>query len=130
MNILTNAIYALEERVLERTRLSQQTETTSHVSVLTSSFSPTITIRTAQVSSDRVTIQIANKGPGMSASVQERLFNPFFTTKPVGKGTGMGMSISYQIITEKLRGLLTCHSVLGKGTEFTIELPLRQLQWS
>jgi two-component system NtrC family sensor kinase len=58
--------------------------------------------------------------------VQKRIFDPFFTTKALGKGTGMGMSISYQIITEKHRGKLECISTPGMGTEFLIQIPLRQ----
>jgi signal transduction histidine kinase len=62
----------------------------------------------------------------MPEHVINRIFDPFFTTKPVGKGTGMGMAISYQIITEKHRGKLECFSTLGKGTEFIIQVPMRQ----
>jgi signal transduction histidine kinase len=54
------------------------------------------------------------------------LFDPFFTTKPIGKGTGIGLSISYQIITEKHGGRLTCSSTPGAGTEFLIEIPVKQ----
>lgn len=60
----------------------------------------------------------------MSQTVISKIFDPFFTTKPVGKGTGMGMSISDQIITEKHRGKLSCNSILGKGTEVVIEIPI------
>ncbi len=59
----------------------------------------------------------------MTPEVQAQMLNPFFTTKPVGKGTGMGMSISYQIITEKHRGQLNCISTPQQGTEFIIQIP-------
>jgi Histidine kinase-, DNA gyrase B-, and HSP90-like ATPase len=62
----------------------------------------------------------------LSLQIQQRIFDPFFTTKPVGKGTGMGMSISYQIITEKHGGKLKCFSAIGQGTEFIIQIPIRQ----
>jgi signal transduction histidine kinase len=62
----------------------------------------------------------------MSPEVQAQLFDPFFTTKAVGKGTGLGLSISYQIITKKHNGTLHCVSTQGQGTEFTIEIPIRQ----
>ena len=71
-----------------------------------------------------MTICIADNGPGMSAQVQENIFDSFFTTKAVGKGTGLGLSISYQIIVEKHGGCLTCKSSPGKGTEFVIEIPM------
>ncbi len=86
-----------------------------------------IQIRTAVVSDDWVTVAIADNGIGMPEAVQTRIFDPFFTTKPVGKGTGLGMSISYQIITEKHGGKLSCSSTPGIGTEFTIQIPVRQL---
>jgi PAS domain S-box-containing protein len=71
-------------------------------------------------------IQIADNGPGMSEEVCRRLFEPFFTTKPVGKGTGLGLSISHQIVVEEHGGQLTCISEPGKGTEFSIAIPIRQ----
>lgn len=73
-----------------------------------------------------VVIRIADNGPGMTEEVIRRLFDPFFTTKPVGKNTGLGMSISYQIVVEKHRGQLRCVSSPGKGTEFFIEIPIQQ----
>jgi PAS domain S-box-containing protein len=104
MNILSNGIDALEQHVCE---------------------SPKIWIETKVLDSDRVQIKIADNGTGIPEDIQQRLFDPFFTTKPVGSGTGLGLSISYQIVTEKHRGELRCHSVLGKGTEFLIEIPLK-----
>ncbi|BAY13519.1 sensor histidine kinase [Calothrix sp. NIES-2098] len=69
---------------------------------------------------------IADNALGMPEDVKNRIFNPFFTTKPVGKGTGMGMAIGYQIINEKHQGKLLCFSILGEGTEFVIQLPIQQ----
>jgi signal transduction histidine kinase len=62
----------------------------------------------------------------MSEEVQRRIFDPFFTTKPVGAGTGLGLAISHSIVVEKHRGKLKCTSAPGQGTEFTIEIPIRQ----
>jgi two-component system, NtrC family, sensor kinase len=105
MNILANAIDALEE---VRENPGQ------------------ITIQTSLVDSEWVKIVISDNGIGMPESVLQRIFDPFFTTKSVGKGTGMGMSISYQIVTEKHQGKLDCFSKPGKGTEFVIQIPVRQ----
>lgn len=69
-------------------------------------------------------IRIEDNGVGISEEVQHRIFDPFFTTKPIGQGRGLGLSSSYQIIVEQHRGKLSCHSVEGKGTELTIELPV------
>ncbi|HEY9848218.1 MAG TPA: ATP-binding protein [Leptolyngbyaceae cyanobacterium] len=60
----------------------------------------------------------------MTEELQERIFDYLFTTKPVGKGTGMGLSISRQIVEKQHGGKLTCTSVPGRGTEFVILIPL------
>jgi signal transduction histidine kinase len=73
-----------------------------------------------------VSIRIRDNGPGLKPEVVEKLFDPFFTTKAVGKGPGLGLSISYQMITEKHGGKLACDSRLNNGTEFVIEIPLKQ----
>ncbi|XZN93689.1 MAG: sensor histidine kinase [Microcoleus sp.] len=114
MNILANAIDALEESGSGKTYEQLQANPGK------------ISIRTSQIEADWLEIAIADNGVGMSEQIQQRIFDPFFTTKPVGKGTGMGMSISYQIITEKHGGKLKCFSAIGKGTEFIIQIPIRQ----
>lgn len=86
-----------------------------------------ITITTALTDGgEQVLIQIHDNGVGMSPAVQAHIFDPFFTTKDVGKGTGMGLAISYQIITEKHHGDLSCQSILGQGTQFSVKIPLCQ----
>jgi len=114
MNIINNAIDALDsyndERSLE--------EIYTHPSQ--------ITICTKIISDNRVLIRIADNGPGMTEEVKQKLFDPFFTTKAVGHGTGLGLSISYQIVVQRHSGVLWCESELGKGTEFWINIPLRQ----
>jgi signal transduction histidine kinase len=62
----------------------------------------------------------------MAEDVRARVFDPFFTTKPFGKGTGLGLSISYQIVVEKHGGQLNCISAPDQGTEFMMEIPIRQ----
>lgn len=69
-------------------------------------------------------IAIADNGPGMDPETCRRVFEPFFTTKEVGQGTGLGLSVSYFIITESHKGTLEVESTLGKGTTFTIGIPL------
>jgi len=75
-----------------------------------------------------VTIRIADNGPGISEDIKKYIFDPFFSTKPVGVGTGLGLSVSYSIVVEKHGGKLTCISAPGQGTEFIIELPIQQKQ--
>jgi len=62
----------------------------------------------------------------MPETVKQRIFDPFFTTKPVGQGTGLGMPISYRIVVEKHGGKLNCVSTPNQGTEFVIQIPIRQ----
>jgi PAS domain S-box-containing protein len=112
MNILSNAIDTLEERDGDRTLAEMQAKP-SRIEIYTEVFEQTW-----------VKIRIRDNGKGMSAAVKQKVFNPFFTTKDVGKGTGMGMSISHQIITEKHRGRLSCDSTVGTGTELTIQIPI------
>ena len=73
-----------------------------------------------------VRIEIEDNGPGMTEMVRKRVFEPFFTTKEVGSGTGLGLSVSYFIITNNHHGTMRVESVEGKGTKFIIELPLKR----
>ena len=114
MNILANAIDALEETNVNRTYQESKQKPSQ------------ITIRTSIINSEWIKISISDNGMGMPEAVYKRIFDPFFTTKSVGKGTGMGLPISYQIVTEKHGGKLDCFSTAGKGTEFIIQIPVRQ----
>ena len=71
-------------------------------------------------------ITISDNGEGMTDEVKERLFENFFTTKPVGEGTGLGMGITRDIIEKKLGGKVTFTSTEGKGSTFTFTIPIRQ----
>lgn len=83
---------------------------------------PTICIQTETLGDDRLQIQISDNGIGISETDQQRMFDPFYTTKPVGKGTGMGLAIAYQTIVDLHGGQLRCDSEPGIGTTLTIEL--------
>ncbi len=120
MNVLSNAIDAVELRV-RRPKTTAKLENS-----LSQIFERKIQIRTKVCDKNFVRICISDNGPGMTEEVRSRIFDPFFTTKAVGKGTGLGLSISYQIVVEKHGGKLTCVSAPGEGTEFVIEIPVRQ----
>jgi len=83
----------------------------------------TIRITTSQ-EGDQVRIDIADTGAGIPEAIRPRIFDPFFTTKEVGKGTGQGLSIARSIVVTKHHGSLTFESEVGKGTTFTIRLPI------
>ncbi|BCL38457.1 amino acid permease [Nostoc sp. MS1] len=144
MNLLTNAIDALEESIVNseivrscrlasesnyQTREGQQSKV-NHSELWTMDYGfltkPQIRIHTEINDNQEVIISIADNGSGIPQQIQQRLFEPFFTTKPVGKGTGLGLSISYKIITEKHQGKIECISAPNKGTVFIITVPLVQ----
>jgi len=82
-----------------------------------------ITVSTAIVKK-RAVIKVSDSGTGIPKENIQKIFNPFFTTKEVGKGTGQGLSISYDIVVKKHGGTLNVESEVGKGTTFIIELPM------
>ncbi|MBE9188322.1 HAMP domain-containing histidine kinase [Microcoleus sp. LEGE 07076] len=112
MNIIANAIDAIDEKIFQQ-------NTDGFETILGQ-----ITVRTSIVN-QFVQIAIADNGCGIPQSIQGQIFNPFFTTKDIGQGTGMGLSISYHIICEKHRGQLNFSSTPGKLTEFTIQIPIK-----
>ncbi|WDD97600.1 MHYT domain-containing protein [Thalassomonas actiniarum] len=83
-----------------------------------------ITIRTHQDNADAI-ITIKDNGTGMTEKVLNRIFDPFYTTKDVGKGTGQGLSMAYNVIVEQHQGKLYAQSVYGEGSVFTIQLPIQ-----
>lgn len=73
---------------------------------------------------DSVRIDVADTGSGIPEPIRHRVFEPFFTTKPVGSGSGQGLAIAHSIVVDKHGGTLTLESEVGKGTTFTILLPV------
>ncbi len=107
LNLLNNAFYALDQK--------QKT--------VPDSFQPTVRVSTSQ-SPNFVTLIIRDNGPGIPAEVIGKIFQPFFTTKPTGEGTGLGLSLSFDIITKAHQGDFFVESTEGEGTTFTIKLPV------
>jgi signal transduction histidine kinase len=70
-----------------------------------------------------IEIRIADNGPGIPNNVKKRIFEPFFTTKPTGSGTGLGLSMSYDIVTKGHGGSLDVVSEEGQGAIFVVRLP-------
>ncbi|GAB3989484.1 hypothetical protein GCM10028807_14490 [Spirosoma daeguense] len=109
LNLYNNAFYAVSERAKQRSDFD---------------YKPTVEVRTQRLA-DNVVIQVRDNGTGISEPVKAKIFQPFFTTKPTGEGTGLGLSLSYDIITKGHGGTLTVKSQQGTGTEFVIHLPIR-----
>ena len=83
---------------------------------------PLVVVST-QNTDNQIVISIKDKGSGMSETTKAKIFQPFFTTKPTGQGTGLGLSLSYDIIKAH-GGTLECESVENEGTTFTVKLPI------
>ncbi|GAB4319164.1 MAG: AAA family ATPase [Leptolyngbyaceae cyanobacterium] len=113
MNILANAIDALEETNAGRSFAEIEGN------------SNRITIATQVLDENWIAIQIADNGIGMTEEVKCRIFDHLFTTKAVGKGTGLGMAIAHQIVVEKHAGTIEVNSMPGQGTEMVIKLPIK-----
>ena len=115
MNLLANAIDALEE---SNTKSSYQeiAENPNTIKVLTK----------MNPDNNCISIHFKDNGTGMSEAVKHKIFDHLFTTKAVGKGTGLGMAIAHQIIVEKHGGAIYVDSSLGLGTEFIIQLPVME----
>ena len=84
-----------------------------------------VSVHTFNPSPAQLSIQISDTGVGIAADQLKRIFDPFYTTKAVGMGTGLGLSLSYGIV-EKHRGRIEVQSEVGKGTTFRIVLPRQQ----
>jgi signal transduction histidine kinase len=85
--------------------------------------SGTLTVRTMWENEEMIRVEICDDGPGIAADVVDKIFNPFFTTKPFGQGTGLGLDLARRIIVEKHHGDLRVHSQPG-NTKFIVLLPL------
>jgi signal transduction histidine kinase len=113
MNILANAIDVFDEAAQRSSFIEVNAKPQK------------IEISTAMLpESNRVEIRIRDNGSGIKSEVKCRIFDHLFTTKDAGKGTGLGLTIARQIVTEKHSGSLEVHSELGRGTEFCIRLPI------
>ncbi|MFZ5426375.1 MAG: sensor histidine kinase [Thermodesulfobacteriota bacterium] len=105
-NIIKNAAQALKDGVRDGDR-------------------PRITLRTRR-SEGMALVEIEDNGPGMAGEVSGRVFEPFYTTKEVGSGTGLGLSVAYFIVSENHGGRITLDSSPGKGSKFSVWLPMRR----
>ena len=106
LNLLSNAFYAVRQRQLRGQ----------------AGYAPTVGISTKRVGR-QVEIRVYDNGLGIPAAVRQKIFQPFFTTKPAGEGTGLGLSLSFDIVTKGHGGTLAVTSEEGAGTEFIIRLP-------
>ncbi|AFK04392.1 ATP-binding region ATPase domain protein [Emticicia oligotrophica DSM 17448] len=114
LNLFNNAFYAVNQRAVE----------TGHALSLQSSKYKPMVIVTTKKKGNFIEIGVRDNGTGMSDTTLAKIFQPFFTTKPTGEGTGLGLSLSYDIITKGHGGMIEVESVEGEGTTFTVKLPV------
>ncbi|RCR65682.1 sensor histidine kinase [Larkinella punicea] len=107
LNLFTNAFYATEQK--RKTGLA--------------GYQPTVQVSTKRLSDEQIEIRVRDNGCGIPKTVLTKIYQPFFTTKPTGQGTGLGLSLSYDIVTKGHGGELTVETEEGEFTEFIIQLP-------
>jgi two-component system, NtrC family, sensor kinase len=106
LNLYNNAFYAVAEKAQQKP----------------DDYEPTIRVSTRRIN-DKVEIKVADNGNGIPPGVMDKIFQPFFTTKPTGQGTGLGLSLSYDIVKAH-GGELKVETKEGEGTEFMVQIPL------
>ncbi|WP_295675450.1 ATP-binding protein, partial [uncultured Mucilaginibacter sp.] len=107
LNLFNNAFYAVNQK-----QKTAGEEYKPEVSVTTST------------QNGQITIKVKDNGVGMPDHVKEKIMQPFFTTKPTGEGTGLGLSLTYDMVVKGHSGSILVNSVDGKGSEFIIQLPI------
>jgi signal transduction histidine kinase len=107
LNLINNAFYAVNERQINEKE---------------SGYKPRVILTTSK-QGDLVVIEVADNGTGMTEQVKEKIFQPFFTTKPTGEGTGLGLSLSYDIVTKGHGGSINVNTSTNQGTVFSVQLP-------
>ena len=107
LNLFNNAFYA----TIEKKKTADN------------NYKPHVSVSTKKIN-NHVEIAITDNGNGIAQNIVDKIFQPFFTTKPTGEGTGLGLSLSYDIITKQHNGIIKAESKEGEGTQFIIQLPL------
>lgn len=113
LNLINNAFYAVQQKTL----------------LHPPGYAPVVTVSTQRLNDLKTghwaEIRVKDNGTGIPEEVQDKIFQPFFTTKPTGQGTGLGLSLAYDIVTKGHGGTLEVQSREGEGTEFIVKLPIR-----
>jgi two-component system, NtrC family, sensor kinase len=115
LNLFTNAFYATQEKGKQYSVVSDQSQLAG--------YKPAVTVSTKQLG-NTVEITVKDNGIGIPDTIKDKILQPFFTTKPTGEGTGLGLSLSYDIIVKGHGGTIDIVSKEGEGAEFIIILPV------
>ena len=117
LNLITNAFYVVNEKALSAVNAERSRSTPTAVK-----YEPTVSVSTKKING-KVEIKVKDNGNGILQKVLDKIFQPFFTTKPTGQGTGLGLSLSYDIVKAH-GGELKVETKEGEGSEFIIQLPI------
>ena len=123
LNLLTNAFYAVAERRKQAKEDLPSRQLSGKNLTGLDTYEPTVSVSTKR-QGDRIFLSVKDNGNGIPRPVLDKIFQPFFTTKPTGQGTGLGLSLAYDIVTKGHGGTLEVKSTEGEGTEFIISIPL------
>ena len=119
LNLYNNAFYAVAER--QKKSVAQEMTSFEKMSSLEQRYEPTVSLSTKRLG-NQIFISVKDNGNGIPQKVVDKIFQPFFTTKPTGQGTGLGLSLSYDIVKAH-GGEIKVHTKENEGTEFIIQLP-------
>ena len=106
-NLFNNAFYAVNEKK----------------KTADENYKPLVSVETKKIN-DKIEIKVTDNGNGIPQNIVDKIFQPFFTTKPTGQGTGLGLSLAYDIITKEHNGTIKVESKESEGTSFIINLPM------
>lgn len=109
LNLFTNAFYAVHQKQKEQSP----------------DYKPTLTLSTS-INNDKIVIKVQDNGQGIPEHIKDKIMQPFFTTKPTGEGTGLGLSLSYDMVVKGHGGTIEVNSKDGEGSEFVIQLPIAE----
>jgi signal transduction histidine kinase len=119
LNLFTNAFYAVHQK---------QKQLAEHSPATVSGYKPTVEVHTAPVKDLKghkaVQITVKDNGTGIPDAIKDKIMQPFFTTKPTGEGTGLGLSLTYDMVVKGHGGKIEINSTEGEGSEFIITLPV------
>ncbi len=108
LNLFNNAFYAVNQKQ----------------KITGTDYKPEVTVSTS-VKNNYVIIRVKDNGVGIPDAIKDKIMQPFFTTKPTGDGTGLGLSLTYDMVVKGHGGTINVASIEGEGSEFTIQLPIK-----
>lgn len=117
LNLINNAFYAVQKKKQGNSEPEQPDLSSG------TNYMPTVWV-TSKKLDDKIQISVKDNGAGIPESIKAKIFQPFFTTKPTGEGTGLGLSLAYDIITKGHGGVIEVESIEGEGTTFMVKLPI------